>query len=137
MSGTARVVVVAAVVSLLACATTSPTEGRIATGVWGGDRLRVDVTPGGATTEYGCAHGTIDEPLAPDRSGRFSAMGTHTFEHGGPIRIDESPDHHPARYDGVVAGDTLQLTVTLLDTQQSLGGFTVVRGVGARLVKCL
>jgi hypothetical protein len=138
MSGTARVVVVAALASLVACsAPTSPTEGRVEIGAWGGDHLRVDVTPGGATTEYDCAHGTIDEPLVADRNGRFSASGTHTFDHGGPVRIDEVPNRHPARYDGRVTGDTLQLTVTVTDTPQVLGSFTLTRGVAPRLLKCL
>lgn len=138
MSGTARVVVVAALASLVACsAPTSPAEGRVEIGAWGGDHLRVDVTPGGGTTEYDCAHGTIDEPLVADRNGRFSASGTHTFEHGGPIRADELPDRHPARYDGQVSGDTLRFSVTVTDRQQTLGAFTVTRGAASRLVKCL
>ncbi|SRR5712692_2714352 len=138
MSGTVRVVAVAALASLVACGgPTSPTEGRVATGTWGADRLRVDVTPGGGTTEYDCAHGTIDEPLVADRNGRFSASGTHTFDHGGPVRIDEVPNTHPARYDGRVTGDTLQLTVTVTDTQQMLGPFTLTLRAVPRLVKCL
>jgi hypothetical protein len=138
MSGTASVVLVAAVTFHVACsAATAPTEGRVALGAWGGDHLRVDVTSGGGTTEYDCAHGTIDEPLVADRDGRFSANGTHTFEHGGPIRLDEPPDRHPARYVGRVTGDTLELTVTVADTQQALGPFTLTRGGASHLVKCL
>jgi hypothetical protein len=124
--------------SLLACsAPTSPNEGRVAIGAWDGDHLRVDVTSGGGTTEYDCAHGSIDEPLVADRDGRFSASGTHTFEHGGPIRVDEVPNRHPARYDGRVVGDMLQLTVTVTDTQQLVGSFAVTRAGVPRLAKCL
>src|ERR1700737_2700187 len=119
MSRTARVVTIATVALLMACSgPTAPSDGRVAIGAWGGDHLRVDVTPDGGTAEYDCAHGTIDEPLVADRSGRFSASGTHTFDHGGPVRIDEVPNRHPARYDGRVTGDTLQLTVTVTDTAQ-------------------
>src|SRR6266852_1630556 len=116
MSGTPRVVIVVALASLVACSgPTGPTDGRVEIGVWSGEHLRVDVTAGGGTTEYDCAHGTIDEPLVAQRDGRFSATGTHTFDHGGPIRNDEVPNRHPARYDGRVTGDTLQLTVTVTD----------------------
>ena len=138
MSGTARVVIVAALASIVACsAPTGPTDGRVEIGVWSGEHLRVDVTPGGGTTEYDCAHGTIDEPLVAERDGRFSARGTHTFDHGGPIRTDEVPNRHPARYDGRVTGNTLQLTVTVTDTQQVLGSFRLTRGAASRLLKCL
>jgi hypothetical protein len=138
MNGTGRAAIVVVVASLVACsAPTGPTEGRVEIGVWGGDHLRVDVTTGGGTTEYDCAHGTIDEPLVAQRDGRFTANGTHTFDHGGPIRNDEVPNRHPARYDGRVTGGTLQLTVTVTDTQQTLGSFTLTRGTASRLLKCL
>jgi hypothetical protein len=138
MIRTARVVAMAAVMSLGACtAPTGPTEGRVEIGPWGGDRLRLEVTPAGATTEFDCAHGTIDEPLVADRNGRFSAAGTHTFEHGGPIRDDEMPNRHPARYEGRATGDTLQLTITVTDTSQVLGTYTLMRGSAPRLVRCL
>lgn len=117
------------------CSPTAP--DRVTVGTWGGDHIRLDVTATGATTEYDCAHGTIDEPLVLDRDGRFSAVGTHTIEHGGPIRIDDPPNRHPARYDGQLSGGLLQLTVTLTDTQQRLEAFSVRFGAAPRLLKCL
>ena len=138
MIRTARVAAIAAVVSLGACtAPTGPTEGRVEIGTWGGEHLRLEVTQAGATTEFDCAHGTIDEPLVADRNGRFSAAGTHTFDHGGPIRNDEVPNRHPARYEGQAIGDTLQLTITVTDTSQVLGSFILMRGSVSRLLKCL
>ena len=100
-------------------------------------RLRVDVTAGGATTEYDCGHGTIDEPLVLDGNGRFAASGTHTFDRPGPSRIGQVPDRHPARYDGRAAGDTLQIIVTITDPRQTLGSFSVTLGAASHLVKCL
>ena len=138
LNAVAGVVVAVALATLVACrAPTAGDDGHVATGAWGGDHVRVDIAPGAATVEYDCAHGTMDQPLIPDRTGSFSAFGTHTFEHGGPIRSDELPDRHPARYDGQVRGDTLRFSVTISDRQQTLGAFTVTRGAGARLVKCL
>jgi len=130
--------IVVALVSLAACgAPTGPTQGRVEIGPWGGEHARIDITPRGGTTEYDCAHGTIDQALIADRDGRFAASGTHSFEHGGPIRDDEVPNRHPARYDGRVTGDTLELTVTVTDTQQIIGPFTLTRGAASRLVRCL
>lgn len=133
-----RVVLAVALASLAACRAPTAGDGAPVTiGAWGGDHVRVDIAPGDATVEYDCAHGTIDQPLVPDRTGSFSAVGTHTFEHGGPIRSGELPDRHPARYDGQVSGETLRFSVTITDRPQTLGAFTVTRGAGARLVKCL
>ncbi len=70
-------------------------------------------------------------------AGRFQLAGTHTREHGGPIRKDEKPDTHPARYNGAVDGDTMTFTVTLTDSNEVLGAFTLTRGRMARVVKCL
>ena len=138
MSGIARVAVLAAMVSVASCgAPMAADQPIVAPGSWGGDHIRVDVTPAGAMIEYDCAHGTMDEPLSLDRSGRLSAAGTHTFEHGGPIRVDEPPNRHPARYDGRLVADRLQLTVTVTDTRQVIGDFTATFGAASRLLKCL
>ena len=138
MSGIARVAVLAAMVSVASCgAPTAADEGPVAVGRWGGDHIRVDVAPAGAVVEYDCAHGTIDEALVPDRNGRFSVGGSHTFEHGGPIRVDELPNRHPARYDGLVVANTLEMTVTVIDTPQLIGTFTATSGAASRLLKCL
>jgi hypothetical protein len=106
-------------------------------GSWGGAGIALEITAAGATIEYDCAHGTIDRPIVTDGNGRFSAEGTHVREHGGPIRIDDVPDRHPARYDGEVSGNVMRFSVTLLDTMQSLGPFTAARGVAGRVLKCL
>ena len=79
MTVVARAAVFAAIVGVASCGPpTAADHAGVAVGSWGGDHLRIDVTPTGATIEYDCAHGTIDEPPSLDRSGRFSAAGTHT-----------------------------------------------------------
>ena len=105
-------------------------------GTWGGLHISMEVADGSATIEYDCARGTIDGPLKLDRGGRFSFGGTHAREHGGPIRSDEQPDSHPARYTGWTDGKTMKLTVTLLDTKETVGTFTLVHGNAGRVFKC-
>ena len=129
---------VALLTPIAACQMPTGTNGeRVAAGTWGGDHIRLDVTASGATTEYDCAHGTIDEPIVVDDQGRFSVSGTHTPEHGGPIRVDDPQDRHPALYDGRVVGDTMEVTVTVTDTGQRVGQFMLFLNHPARLVKCL
>jgi len=110
---------------------------RVPVGIWGGDRVQLNVTEEGATTEYDCAHGTIDQTLDVDRGGRFTATGTHVFEHGGPIRADEPADVHPANYQGRISDDVMTLTVTLTDRHDDVGTFSLRRDIAPRLHKCM
>lgn len=123
---------------LLAGATcaTQPT-GPIPPSEWGGQHIGLLVLTGGATIEYDCASGTIDEPLTVDSRGGFTAMGTHTRGHGGPAMIGEILDRRPARYTGSTDGTSMTLRVTLTDDGQSLGAFTLTRGASPAVVKCL
>jgi hypothetical protein len=124
-------------IAIAADATAASGAGRLAPGTWGGDRVQLTVTEQGATIEYDCGHGTIDEPVTTDARGRFAAKGTHVFEHGGPAREDEPDSRHAARYQGRVEGDAMDLTVTIVDSQREVGAFTLKRGVYTRLHKCL
>jgi hypothetical protein len=91
----------------------------------------------GATVEYDCASGTIDEPISLDSRGNFSAVGTHTPGHGGPALIDEVPERHPAQYVGSTDGKTMTLTVTLSDSGEQVGTYKLVRGASPAVFKCL
>ena len=110
---------------------------RVAVGTWGGQHVRMEVAASSATLEYDCANGTITGPLTIDRRGRFSWRGTHTREHGGPIRVDEKTNSRPARYTGSTDGKKITLTVTLTDTNETVGTYTLVRGQQGRVFKCL
>ena len=109
----------------------------LVTGDWGGQHLGLVATSAGADLEYDCATGRITQPIQPNSSGRFSVLGEHYPGHGGPIRIDEAQVQRPARFDGVIRGDTMTLTVTLTDTEESLGSFTLRYGRSPFVFKCL
>ena len=130
----------ATVLFISLCTSTGVGKGRkmqrVPEGTWGGLHLRMEVVDGSATIEYDCANGTIAGPLTIDRRGRFSLRGTHAQEHGGPIRNDEKPNSRPARYTGWTDGRKMTLTVTLTDTNETLGTFSLVRGQQGRVFKC-
>ena len=105
-------------------------------GVWGGPNVRLQVSEQGATVEFGCAHGSMLEPIKPDASGLFSVAGTYTPEHGGPIRKDETANDLPATYKGRVSGDTMRLEIVLPDKTIQPPPFTLIRGGGGKLIKC-
>lgn len=113
------------------------TARTVPAGEWGTRGAGLNVTAAGAEIEFDCANGTIDEPLRLDLAGRFDAAGTFSRERGGPVRIDEKPDSHPARYHGRVEGQTMTLTVTLTETKEDIVTLTLTRGQAPRLTKCL
>ena len=108
----------------------------IANGQWGGPHIQMQVANGSATIEYDCANGTISGPLRVDSRGRFSLLGKHVREHGGPIRMGEDRSGVPARYTGWTDGKTLKLTVTLVNNKTKLGTFELTRGSAGRVFKC-
>ena len=106
-------------------------------GDWGGEHIGMVVRSESATIEYDCAHGTIDEAIRPDSRGRFTATGTYTQEHGGPIREGEIPDQQPARYDGEVFSGKMTLEVTLTESGVLIGPFALERAASPQVFKCL
>ena len=122
---------------LLSSACLDPEVPAVVTGDWGGPHLGLVATTAGATLEYDCAGGRIPVPIRPDAAGRFLLVGEHIPGHGGPIGIDEVLERRPARFQGTVRGDTMTILVTLTDTNESLGTFTLIRGASPRVFKCL
>lgn len=106
-------------------------------GKWGGEHIGILVSDSSATLEYDCAHGTIGEPITPDVDGKFEVSGVHVFEHGGPIRSDETPDEHPALYKGHIVGNEMTFILVLTDTDTEIGTFSLTRGVDPLIHKCL
>lgn len=110
---------------------------RVATGTWGGQDIGLNVTDTNAEVQFSCAHGTIDQTLKLDGQGRFSAKGTFTAETPGPVREDRLPKAQSALYEGRVEDQQMTLTVTIIETKERVGDFTLKRGSGGRVRKCL
>ena len=127
-----RTVLVLAVVSA-ACGTPS-TPSMMPTGLWGGDHILLTVADTSAHVELDCAHGDIPVRL-PDAA--FTVAGTFVREHGGPIRVGETPDSHPALYAASMSGGAMTLTIRLGDSGELVGTFTLTRGSSGRVFKCL
>lgn len=112
------------------------TDRRVPVGTWGGEHVALIVTETGAHLEFDCAFGDITQPLTFDRSGRLAVEGVFVQEHGGPVRLGEKPDRRPARYFGRLNGKTLTFEATLIDSNTSIGSFTLVSGATPRITKC-
>jgi len=107
------------------------------TGHWGGDRIGLEVTDKGLRADLDCAHGAVDEPLKLDSDGRFDAKGSYIQESPGPEREGQLLSSKPARYVGRVQGSTMTLTITLTETGQTIGPFSLTKDRAPRIVKCL
>jgi hypothetical protein len=134
MTGTlsVRTALVLAVV-VAGCGTPS-TPSLMPTGLWGGDHIALTVDDRSAHVELDCAHGDIPTRL-PDAP--FTVAGTFVRERGGPIRVDEAADSHPAMYVASMTGSVMTLTIRLTDSSELVGTFTLTRGASGRVVKCL
>lgn len=106
------------------------------TGVWGGEGISMEVDGSRATLTFDCAHGSVSEAMTPNSDGKFEVKGFFVRERGGPTRREDTAEGLPARYSGVVSGDTLTLTIVLTETKESLGDFTLTRGKSGRLRRC-
>jgi hypothetical protein len=109
----------------------------VVTGNWGGEHIGLTATADSSQIEYDCAAGRIQGPIVLDAEGRFSAAGSHTIGQGGPVRMDEAPDVHPARYDGRVSGNRMELRVLLSDRNEHIGTFRLERDAPPRVFRCL
>jgi hypothetical protein len=109
---------------------------RLSDGTWGGQHIQFEVSDGSVAIEYDCAHGSIAGPLTVDRQGRFSWRGIYTREHGGPVRLHEKIDNHPAIYSGWIKDDTMTLSVELENSSDPVQTFDLKRGSIGRVWKC-
>jgi hypothetical protein len=109
----------------------------VPTSVWGGSGIRVSVEQKKITFEYACANGEIVGRLKIDEHGSFKANGFHIRQRPGPIRVDDTPQRQPVRFEGKISGKTMTLSVILTETKENIGTFELKRDVTLRLMRCL
>lgn len=107
----------------------------LATGVWGGQHISVEVSPKGAKIEYDCAHATIDRTIVLDGKGHFHVAGKQFPERGGPVREGDQSSYAVV-FSGEVKGQKMTLNVRNSSTREDLGTFTLAHGAQPELFKC-
>ena len=105
--------------------------------IWGGDHIQIDVHGDIAKAEFDCAHGEISRALKPDAQGNFDLPGTLVQESAGPTRSDRMPAARTVNYRGKIEGDSMTLSITFSDGNESAGTFTLKRGKHGRIRKCM
>ena len=118
----------------MACTTLAP-AGTPVIGEWGGAHIGLRLDASGGRIEYDCAGGTIG-PVIPGSNGHFTAIGTHTPEHGGPVREGEIMPTDTAQFSGTVHGDRMSLRGRV-ENGVELGPFELRRGAEPGIFRCL
>lgn len=113
-----------------------PQQGSDVKGTWGAQGISMEVSDSGAVISYDCAHGSISEKIVLDGQGHFSVRGHHMRERPGPTRADEDQTGQAASYRGSVSGETMTLTVTLSESNETVGTFTLTHGNSGRIRRC-
>jgi hypothetical protein len=111
-------------------------DTRLPAGTWGGDHVVLDVTEAGAHFEFDCASGDVSQPMTTPDDGKLDVEGVLVRQRPGPIRIGEERPRQRARYSGRLTKNSLTFDVTLVDSNEQAGHFTVVLGEAGRLRKC-
>lgn len=104
--------------------------------VWGATGIILNVEEKGVIIQYECADGQIEQSLMMNEQGNFEAAGIHSPQRPGPIRVDAKLASQPARYEGKISGDTMTLKVTLTETKEVVGEYTLERGKTPRMTRC-
>ena len=112
-------------------------NGRLSSGVWGGDHIQLKVSKRRAAVEFDCAHGKTTTPLSVGAGGRFAWTGTYILERPGPARGDDPSAGQKVSYSGAIHGNTMELTVTLVASNEEIGTYSLKRGSLGNVVKCM
>jgi hypothetical protein len=77
-------------------------------GTWGGESIRLDVNPAGASFHAPCLYGTLDGPLLPDGAGRFEVPGSISIIEGA---AGGNTTTDPVTYRGFIEGQYMSLII--------------------------
>lgn len=123
-------------------------------GIWGGKHIALMVGDKSTQIEFDCARGSIQQPFTLDDKGKFSLRGAFIAEKGGAVKPDGEYDESgnlttsnssyqdankndvSALYEGRVEDKSIKLTVTLIETKQIIGTFSLIYGKEPQLTKC-
>jgi hypothetical protein len=96
----------------------------------------LQISEDAAEIEFDCARGAIRGAIPLDEQGRFEVPGSYVRERPGPIRVGDEPKQRPASYAGSIRDQTMTLRVTLTDSKESIGTFSLQHGSGGTVRKC-
>lgn len=109
----------------------------VATGNWGAGGIGFAVEKKSVSIQFDCAEAEIREPLMADKAGAFKVKGFYKAHSPGPIRLNNLPKDQPALFEGKITGKVMKLKITLVDSDDVIGEYTVELGKTGRMHRCL
>lgn len=109
---------------------------KVAPGKWGGTGIGLNVEETVVTLEFDCATAEIPSNLMIDKTGNFSTDGVYIRRTPGALRIKFPPKRVPARFEGKISGKTMILKITLSETGEKIGDYTLQRGKTSTIRRC-
>lgn len=109
---------------------------KVAPGNWGGAGVGLNVGETAADLEFDCATAEIPRGLMIDKAGNFIVDGVYIRRSPGALRTKLPPKRAAARFEGRISGKTMMLTITLTETDEKIGDFTLQRGKTGSIRRC-
>ena len=109
---------------------------KVAPGSWGGSGVGLNVEAAAVAMEFDCATAEIPGSLLIDKAGNFSTNGVYLRRSPGALRTKLPPKRAAARFEGKISGKTLTLKITLTETNEKIGSFTLERGKSPVIRRC-
>ena len=109
---------------------------KVAPGKWGAAGIGLSVEETAVTIEFDCATAEIARNLMIDKTGNFSTEGIYIRRSPGALRVKFPPKRAPARFEGKISGKTMTMKITLTETGEKIGDFTLQRGKTPTIRRC-
>ena len=116
--------------------TTNPIGPDLKPGKWGGSGIVVTVEKKSTSMIFDCADAEIEGAFKTRKSGSFNLTGNFTQKGHGPIRLDDLPKSQSAKFTGKVTGKKMTLKITLTDTDEVIGEYTLERDKESKMHYC-
>lgn len=119
------------------CKSNISPENADSLGIWGGVGVQLEVTENHSFFDMDCASAELNNKLKTTGNQVVEQFGTYTYEHGGPILIDEKPDVHPAKFRGEIVNDSMKIYITIMDQKRPDIPLKLKKNAFGKVVKCL
>ena len=118
---------------LAGCSATAPfPPGSPIAGTWGGNDAGLMADDTSAHVHVGCTYGNVHQPIVTDPSGQFDIPGEYNVR-AFPV---DAGVFHPARFEGLILGRKMVLTIQLTDTAVTLGPVSLTFDVDPVMGPC-
>lgn len=119
------------------CIKEASPENEDTAGRWGGRGVQLSVTEKSTYFEFDCANAELKSKLKTVGIEVVEQFGTYTYERGGPVKVDEKPDVHPAAFRGKIVKDSMFISITILDQKRADIPLKMKKDTQGLVFKCL